>query len=147
MSVFLYEVIRNIWFLTYFIYLETKSKRGRKKKKLDTEEEDWIPNKKPIPNNIKEEDSDHDLDDAFNNDDDFDLKKHWKVNKARTDMVESRVQAAKELGHVIKFQIPCENKDGSKIELNDYKLPLPIESYVKPPRPLVNTDLMEELSR
>ena len=62
-------------------------------------------------------------------------------------MVESRVQAAKELGYVIKFQIPCEKKEEEKIELSNYKLPLPIESYVKPPRPLVNTDLMEELSR
>ena len=66
-------------------------------------------------------------------------------------MVESRVQAAKELGHVIKFQIPCEKKEedggGEQIELSNYKLPLPLESYVKPPRPLVNTDLMEELSR
>ena len=62
-------------------------------------------------------------------------------------MVESRVQAAKELGYVIKFQIPCEKKEEEQIELSNYKLPLPIESYVKPPRPLVNTDLMEELSR
>ena len=71
----------------------------------------------------------------------------FQVNKARTDMVESRVQAAKELGYVIKFQIPCEKKEEEQIELSNYKLPLPIESYVKPPRPLVNTDLMEELSR
>ena len=53
-------------------------------------------------------------------------------------------------GYVIKFQIPCEKKEeegNEQIELSNYKLPLPLESYVKPPRPLVNTDLMEELSR
>ena len=77
----------------------------------------------------------------------FEKKTVFQVNKARTDMVESRVQAAKELGYVIKFQIPCEKKEEEQIELSNYKLPLPIESYVKPPRPLVNTDLMEELSR
>ena len=128
------------------------TKRGRKKRKKSEEDQDWSPNS---ANNtkktkvVKEEFSDGDENLEFLENDDYELiknNKNPKVNKARTDMVESRVQAAKELGHVIKFQIPCENK-GKQVKLEDYKLPMPLESYIKPPRPLVNSDLMEEMSR
>ena len=130
------------------------SKRSRKKRKKSEGDQDWSPNSNSTNNTkktkiVKEEFSDGDENLEFLENDDYELTKNDKnpkVNKARSDMIESRVQAAKELGHVIKFQIPCENK-GEQVKLEDYKLPMPLESYIKPPRPLINTDLMEEMSR
>ena len=53
--------------------------------------------------------------------------------QVRANMIENYKQTAKELGHVIKFQMPKENTV-DKVKLEAYNLPQVLDAYVKPPR-------------
>ena len=61
-------------------------------------------------------------------------------------MIENYTLIAKELEHVIKFQMPKENTV-DKLKLESYGLPHALDAYIKQPRPMMTSDLMDEMNR
>ncbi len=117
--------------------------RPRKKRSKSSEDEDddtWTPAGKNTP---KDDDDEYFEDENGSSP----SKKKPKVTKVRKTMVENFRQAAKDFQDIVKIQMPNEDGTMDKKKLEVYALAQPQDYYIKPPRPLQNTELMDELNR